>query len=369
MRHPRRYKKRVVHFVLPRDSKDSPNSEDKDTRTSSEWSSESLEAYIRIATRFLRWKMQPLFDELDALQDRADAAWKRIIQPLFDLVDNVSESFDRGCVVISVAYNKWVDEQRQRLQPTLERLFEITQPFFALLNQSKMWVEDSVIWKWMQEKLRETISPVLACFDRARDSVDRKYREIARPVFDQFDLDGDGELDLKELYAALCLIVATLNTTALSIDPPKLQYVKTLMKDERRAIQFDEFFDVMVVFAKNLGVRAIAKATVNALIPLVAFTLARNAQRLLPDDDADAFGLPIWIFEGLIFVAASVFCYFYLLPGMYPSVDALSIGDAAKYPGRARAPDSEAAKLELPPLFGNAVVEAESLKGEVTRQR
>merc|ERR1711933_606930 len=122
---------------------------------------------------------------------------------------------------------------------------------------------------------------------RIRESLDRKYREIARPVFDQFDLDDNGELDLKELYAALCFIVATLNTTALSIDPPKLEFVKTLMKDERRSIQFDEFFDVMVAFSKNLGVRAVAKATVNALIPLVAFALARNAQRLLPDYDAD----------------------------------------------------------------------------------
>jgi len=192
LRHRRRFKNRVVRFVLPGDSKDSPNSEGKDIPNSSEWSSESLETYIRDATRYLRGRMQPIFDVIDDFRDWVEAAWKGITQPVFDLIRFVSESFDNGCVMISVKYNTWVGEQRLRLQAVLERLLEITKPLFDWLNKVQKWVEETVIWKWLDGKLRETISPVIAIFTRARESLDRKYRELARPVFDQFDLDGDG---------------------------------------------------------------------------------------------------------------------------------------------------------------------------------
>jgi len=326
LRHRQRFKKRLQHAALPDESKDSPSSEEgNEIKEFSWWNFEPLDEYVQIAARFLLGKVQSIFDELNIFMEWVEATWQGITRPVFDIV-----------FWVNVRYNEWVYKQRQKLQPVLEQLLEITQPLFDSLCQLQKWITNTFIWKWFEGKLRETSRPLIDQFNQTREKVYRKYREIARPVFDEFDLDGNGELDVKEVYAALCFIVATLNTTALSIDPPKLQFVRTLMKDESRPIQFDEFLDVLVAFSKNLSVRAVAKATVNALIPLVAFTVARNAQRLFPGDDA--FGLPRWFFEGLIFVVASIFCYFYLLPGMYPSVDALSI-DATTDLRRARAPN------------------------------
>jgi len=343
----RRLRKRLNHCALPEESRDSLDSGgDAQQPGSPEVSPDVSEAEARILAAYLREKLQPVVDEFTAVLDWLEATRQDITRPIFDQCSGISKSFGRGRLRLVRSYNALGELLCERARSVFEQVRDMSRPLVDVLRRVMGWVEgqrESMLWKWVEEILREVARPVLDRFDETRARVEEKYREVARPIFDQFDLDGNGVLDLKELYAALCFTVATLNTTALSIDPPKLEFVKNLMKDESRGIRFDEFFDVLVIFCKNLGVRAVAKAVVNALIPLAAFTLARNAQRWFPGDDV--FGLPVWLIEGLVFVGASVFCYFYLLPATYPSVDALSL-DATSDFGRARGSAREAGESE-----------------------
>lgn len=116
-------------------------------------------------------------------------------------------------------------------------------------------------------------------------------RGWGRKAFNAMDTDGDGTLDVMELYAAVLLWVAKVNDTPLSLDPPSLETIKAMFQradlDKDGQLDFEEFDTMLAdILLRNLGLRLLLKTGAKLVVaPLLAFALLRRLESRLAKDN------------------------------------------------------------------------------------
>lgn len=111
----------------------------------------------------------------------------------------------------------------------------------------------------------------------------------AHHAFSQMDRDGDGQLTVMEIYAAVLLVIAKVNDTPLSLDPPPLELVDRIFTkadtNKDGMLDFEEFDSVLVkVLMKNLCIRLVLKTGAKLILaPLIAILLLRAILKVAPE--------------------------------------------------------------------------------------
>mmetsp|Transcript_15736 Transcript_15736/g.42992 ORF Transcript_15736/g.42992 Transcript_15736/m.42992 type:complete len:258 (-) Transcript_15736:91-864(-) len=110
----------------------------------------------------------------------------------------------------------------------------------------------------------------------------------ARAIFNSMDRNGDGKLDLMEVYAAVLLFIAKVNDTPLSISPPMFETLSNCFAhaDTNRdgLLDFDECEGVLWLTILGVGCNLIIRTSTKLIAaPVLAVCLIHGATKIWPN--------------------------------------------------------------------------------------
>lgn len=166
---------------------------------------------------------------------------------------------------------------------------------------------------------------------------------MVKKAFDECDLDKSGQLDSKEVYAAVLLFYLKVKSIAPLAKPPDARHVHELVMktgdsgtadDDRKKVNFHEFKKLINVLAANLGSRIGLSMVIQfGLAPLFAATCTKlissflqssTGRKALASLPGKLQNLPLALRHMNSQLLCNCFCGF-TIPALSKLVDALSL--------------------------------------------